>query len=497
MAEFFESLGPIGVILLNGIGAIAILLIGWIIARLIAGGVRRLLERTDIDNRISKALANDGQAPKYDVEDITARVVFWIIMLFVLVAVLQQLELPAVAQPINDLLEQVTTVYIPNLLGAALLGAVAWAIATALKFLTTRALNMARLDERLTEHAAIEEGEQVSVAQSLATAVFWFVFLLFLPPILTALGIEEVAAPVQDMFERALSFIPNILGAGLILLIGWFIARIIRQVVTNLLAAVGVDRFGENLNLTDERSISKLVGLFIYTFVLLFTIISALEELDIAAISDPATLMLSTIINTIPNIIGAVLVLTISYYIGRLVGNLVSDLLEGLGADTWPERIGIRWAGTVSVPQFVGYIILVSIMLFAAISSAELLGSEALSGIIATFASFIWQLVLALIILAIGLYLANLAKTVILTAGGARADLMASLARFAILILAGAMGLRQIGVAEDIVNLAFGILLGAVGIATALAFGLGSREVAGREVERLVRTLRKDDSPAE
>jgi hypothetical protein len=100
---------------------------------------------------------------------------------------------------------------------------------------------------------------------------------------------------------------------------------------------------------------------------------------------------------------------------------------------------------------------------------------------------------LALIILGIGIYLANLARSVVLSAGGENAAFMASVARVAILVLAGAMALRQLGIADDIVNLAFGILLGALAIAAALAFGLGSRDVAGREVERFVSSLRQDD----
>jgi hypothetical protein len=64
------------------------------------------------------------------------------------------------------------------------------------------------------------------------------------------------------------------------------------------------------------------------------------------------------------------------------------------------------------------------------------------------------------------------------------------IARGAILVFTGAMALRELGLAEDIVNLAFGLTLGAIAVAAALAFGLGSREIAGREVERMVQEAR-------
>ncbi|MGN6698012.1 MAG: hypothetical protein ACTHMR_07635, partial [Thermomicrobiales bacterium] len=69
-------------------------------------------------------------------------------------------------------------------------------------------------------------------------------------------------------------------------------------------------------------------------------------------------------------------------------------------------------------------------------------------------------------------------------------------AQAAILVLAGAMALRQMGVADDIINLAFGLLLGAVAVATAIAFGVGGREVAGRELARWVDAARQETLPA-
>ncbi|MEZ0471720.1 hypothetical protein [Luteimonas salinilitoris] len=61
---------------------------------------------------------------------------------------------------------------------------------------------------------------------------------------------------------------------------------------------------------------------------------------------------------------------------------------------------------------------------------------------------------------------------------------LARIARIAILGLVLAMGLRAMGIADDIVNLAFGLVLGAVAVAIALAFGLGGREAAGEVTRR-------------
>ena len=95
-------------------------------------------------------------------------------------------------------------------------------------------------------------------------------------------------------------------------------------------------------------------------------------------------------------------------------------------------------------------------------------------------------------ILVIGFWLANLAYEAIERASGERATGLAQVARFAILGLVIAMGLRAMGIADDIVNLAFGLTLGAIAVAVALSFGLGGREAAGRQMEHWLSKLRKE-----
>ena len=128
-------------------------------------------------------------------------------------------------------------------------------------------------------------------------------------------------------------------------------------------------------------------------------------------------------------------------------------------------------------------------MLLAAAEAANLLGLPTLGMRIAEFTIWGGQAIVALIIMAIGLFLANLARDVIKATGGNQANFTANLARIAILIFVVALALQQLGVAGETVNLAFGILLGAVAVATALAFGLGAREAAGKQVENWMSNL--------
>jgi hypothetical protein len=363
-------------------------------------------------------------------------------------------------------------------------------VATALRFLVIKGGALFKVDERLSKYAALKEEEQVTFTASLANAVYWFTLLLFLPSVLATLGIQQIAAPIQDVFNSIFGYIPNVLAAGVILLVGWFIARVVRQVVENLLKAIGADSAGQRAGLSEERSLSEIVGLVLYIFIFLVALVAALEALDIAAITVPTTEMLGTIINAIPNLIGAALVIVISYYIARLVANLVRDLLSGIGLDTVPEKLGIEWSLTTTLSQWVGYLILVAIMLFATTTAAELLNSDFLVEILTVFVGFFWKVVLAVVIFAIGLYFANLAYKAVMKTGMNQANFIGRTAQIAIVVFATAVALREIGVANEIINLAFGITLAALGLAIALAFGLGGKSIAEREVDGFLTKMR-------
>jgi hypothetical protein len=486
--EFFTQ--PLGSLILNLLIALLILIVGYIVARILGSITRRLLKRTSLDNRLAEWLSEPDEPRKFNVENVLASVVFWVVMLFVLVAFFDRLNLTGLASPISGFLDRLTTEFLPRLLAAGILLFIAWLVAMALRLLVVKGGALLKVDERLSKWAALKEDEQVTFTASLGVAVYWFTLLLFLPSVLAALGIQQIAAPIQSVFNEVFNYIPNVLAAGVIFLVGYFIARIIRQVVENLLKAIGTDSAGQRAGLSETRSLSEIVGLILYIFILLVTLIAALDALDISAITIPMTQMLNTIINVIPNLIGAALVLILAYYIGRLVANLVRDLLSGIGLDTVPEKLGVTWSGTTTLSQWVGYLLLLAIMLFATVSAAEILGSAALTEILNVFIAFFWKVVLGVIIFGIGLYFAQLAYNAVMKTGINQANFVGRLAQIAIVVFSAAIALREIGIANEIINLAFGITLLAIGLAVALSFGLGTQKIAERELDSFLTNMR-------
>jgi hypothetical protein len=302
------------------------------------------------------------------------------------------------------------------------------------------------------------------------------------------------------MTNKVLGFLPNIFAAGLILVVGWFIARIVQRIVTNLLAAIGADRLSEQVGLATvlgKQRLSGLLGLVVYVLILIPVLIATLDTLALEAITRPAANMLNTILGALPAIFAASLVVTIAYVVGRVVAGLVTNLLTDAGFNAILARLGLGKEpaeGERMPSEIVGYLVLVAILLFAAVEASRLLGFVLLADLVTQFTVFAGQVILGLIIFAIGLYLANLASKTVLASGVAQAGLLALAARVSILVLAGAMALRQMGLANEIINLAFGLLLGAIAVAVALAFGLGGREIAARELEEWLQSVKSKES---
>jgi hypothetical protein len=140
--------------------------------------------------------------------------------------------------------------------------------------------------------------------------------------------------------------------------------------------------------------------------------------------------------------------------------------------------VGEERAKSIEIEKWVGRGFFFLIMLFATIEAVDILGFAVLSGLIAQFLVFAGHVLLGLFIFAVGLYLANLAARTVKASSAAQAPLLAVAARVSILVLAGAMALRQMGLANEIITLAFGLLLGAIAVAVAIAFGIGGRDLA-------------------
>lgn len=466
----------------NIAGALAILILGWLIAVLARAGTMRLLELLSVNLRIREST---GQT--FDVEKGIAIGVFWVIILLTVIGVFNVLDLALVSNPFQILANQIFG-YLPRLIAGTILVLVAWMLATLLRAGVARLLAKTEWDEKLSAQAGMEP-----MSRNVGNVLFWLVVLLFIPAILGAYDLQGLLQPVQGMINKVLGLLPNVFAAFVIGFVGWLVANVMRGLVTNLLAAAGADRAGRTAGLDPSVQLSRVVGTLVFIFIFIPTLIAALDALQIEAVSRPATEMLGQILNAVPHMVAAALILVVTYYVAKFAAALVARLLNGMGFDTLPEKLGLEqvFTGKLSPSGLVGAVILFFAMLFATVEAANQLQFTQVRDVVTTFISFGGDVLLGAVILVVGFWLANLVHGAIVRSASPHAPGIARLARLAIIGVVIAMGLRAMGIADDIVNLAFGLVFGAAAVAVALSFGLGGREAAGKQMEYWLSRLRK------
>ena len=462
--------GPIGSI----IGAILIFIIGWLVALGIAALVRGVLSKVNLNQQMSSSTGKS-----YDLEGIISKIVFWFIFIIAIAGALSQLNLNSISTPFANMVNQVLT-FIPNIIAAIAVGVIGWVIATVVRTAINAALAKTSMDERLSAKAGVKP-----LSSTIADMVYWFILLIVLTMVLGQLQLNGLFAPLTNMVDKIFSFIPNILIAGVVFVVGYIIAKVVRGIVTNLVSTFDVQKLASKAGLSEQNSLPNIAGSLAFLVVIIPTIIAALNALQIDVIARPATNMLNKIMEALPNIFMAAAILIVTFYVVRMVANIIKGLLENTQVNQLPAKVGLEQTmGDKKISDLVGYAIIFFAMLFAAIAAADLLGFEPISAIITMFIAFGANIILGAVILFIGFWLANIIAGVV-ERSEQGSQFLANIVRVLIMGLVLAMGLKAMGIADSIVNLAFGLTLGAVAVAFALSFGLGGQEAAARFLRKM------------
>lgn len=497
-----------------------ILVIGWLCAILIGATVRAALRRTGVDDKLAQLLLGAERASRVDAAKWIGKAAYYVALLIVLVGFLQSLQLSTAAEPINELLGSVFA-FMPRLVGALGVLLVAWIAASLARKVLTAALARWGLEDRVARELGTERTEGAPpqvveaeppaagnavtvetqprfVERAVAEVAYWLILLLFIPAVLSTLELGGMLLPVRNMLDKVLGFLPNFASAAVILAAGWLLATVLRRIVTNVFAGAGIDRLSQRVGLDKPmrgRPLSNVFGVLVYVLVLIPVAVGALNALELEAITTPASSMLQKFLLALPAILGGALVVFLAYVAGRLLSGVVRALLEGGGFDNILTRIGLTKPvnPSASPSRVVGGLVMLAVLFFGAIEGSRLLGFETLAAIITDIATLGGQILLGLAVFGFGLFFGQLADGAIRSSGIAQAKTLASAARGAILVLAGAMGLQQMGIGEEIIELTFAFGLGGVAIAGALAFGLGGRDAAAKTIENLKKSMRESE----
>ncbi|MBU9889258.1 MAG: mechanosensitive ion channel [Candidatus Omnitrophica bacterium] len=480
MEKLLDSLqGSLGASLPGVVGALVILVLGWIVAWVVKTVLKKTLRLCKLNDHVK------SKEKSIDVENGIATGGYYFVLMMVVLAVFNQLRLEIVAGPIRQLLDKIFA-FVPNLIGGGLLVLLAWLLARIGKKVCSGFLGATGIDRK------VQTGS-TPVSHALGEVVYWLVLVLFLPAILGVFELQGLLAPVQSMVTKITDVIPDVLAAAVIIVVGWFVAKVLRELVSNLLTAAGLNHFGEKAGFRGGMSLSAVIGLVVYFLVLIPAIVAGLNALNMSVIANPATQMLGAVMAAVPNIFAAVAIVTIVYLVAKPVTGLISQLLQGMGFDRFPRAVGFVSAPAPDVgtspSQWAGKVAFFFMMLFATVEAANRLGFDKVSEVITSMIQFGGQVLMGSVIIAVGLWLSNIVHASMNQAAGGN-HAMSGLVRVVILGLVLAMGLRAMGLANDIVNLAFGLTLGAAAVAFALAFGLGGREAAGKQMDYWLRNFR-------
>lgn len=487
MQEFFEQIWQmiLDSRLLSIVGAILLLLIGWLTASILSRKVSRLIRTLSP----KAAMLPDGTpAPMDQADTLAGKVIYVIVMLFTVLGCFSILRLDAAATPLQEFIGTIAQ-YVPNIAGAVILAIAAWIIAGIVRVITKAAVLKSRLHERLANQTG---KDPEATAEYTAKTMYYTVFLFFLPAILNALKIYGITAPLQSMFEKVITYIPNLAAAAAILLVGLWVAGIIRRAVAGLVVISQIDAFGEKIGVSKlfgNGGIAAMAGVVCYVLVAIPVVISSLTALKIDALSNSVTGFFNKLLNATGDVIGAALIIFAAVLAGSFVSALVTQLVSALGFDRLMSGILRKdCSGSVTPSAVAGKLTFVAIIMLAVLSACEIMGFSQLAQLIRTFAAFGGNILLSIAVLLIGIWLANVAADAL---AGKCGGMMISAVRICVIIFTAAIAVGNLNIGDSIVQIAFALILGAVCVAGAIAFGIGGREAAAKLLNDWVEKIRK------
>ncbi len=403
-------------------------------------------------------------------------------------------------------------IWTPRIIAALIILVIGWAIARAVKWGVAKLVNKTPLAIHANEPNA-NPRNPTTIGAQVGDAAYWVVLLIALFLATQPLGLAGATGPLGDMLQGFGTAIPRIIGAALIFFLGYVLAKVAKKAVEAVITASHVERFSTHVGATtptDPTMLPRTIGGIVFALIIIPVSIAALDTLNIAAISQPATAMLRIILDAIPHVIAAGMILAVAYVIAKFASRLLTQFLATTGFDRTIGSIGIfgntenRELGSTSQstgPSFVpsktvGTGAFVAILIFGLMEAFRQLNFAYGSQIMAEVLTLFGQVVFGAIIIFASVVIARFVAHAIERNGDHGTRVAAPVVRIAIIVLGTAIGLRFMGLADDIINLAFGLLLGAIAVAFALAFGLGGRDAAGNAVKRMLDGAKSTDDRA-
>jgi len=386
----------------------------------------------------------------------------------------------------------------PKILIAILILIATWIVARAVKWILQKAIDRT---PALRKHTT--GGPNETVGHQLGTIAKLIIWLVGIMAALQFLGFPQILAPINELVTEIFAFLPRLIGAGLIFFVGLILARIVKQLAETALTAINIDGLLARIGIGDtsgtvrtdpaavppgatpgatRASIARAVGVLLYALIIIPIAIGALQVLGIEAISGPATAMLNEILAAIPRVLAAALWIGIAFLAARFLKTIIEAILPPTGFDQAIKSTGVL-PGNATPSRIVANIAMIAIILAASIEAAKQLGGGTIAIFLAQVTELGGKVIFGTLIIVVGIFLARIVANLV-GSGTGEGSFAQTIVRYAIIALFTAIGLTFMGLADAIVMMAFGLILGSAAVATAIAFALGGREAAARILER-------------
>ncbi|WP_430908455.1 mechanosensitive ion channel [Maribacter sp. 2-571] len=380
-------------------------------------------------------------------------------------------------------LTEATGDFLPNTLAALAILVIGWLIARFIKRLITKLIKRTKVDEKLGT-------DKITLSKFIGKLVYFLLMIFVFMLVLEKLGMTNVLEPVKNLLDSFLTYIPNIIGAGLVTYVGYMLATIVSELVG--LSGETLQKFVPKLRLPENLDLVGILKKVVFIFIFIPLLIAALNILNMEAISEPATKMLEQFFAAIPKILVAVLIMMFFVIGGRFVTQLLRELLQSLQLNKLFKNMNLgNLSSTVDISNIVANIAYFFIIIFGLMTAIEKLEFVRLTEVLNTVTGIAGNVLFGLVILLLGNWIATLAHQAM---AKHNSGFIASIVRVCILALFLAMGLKTMGIGDNIINLAFGITLGTVAVTIALSFGLGGRAAAGKQMERILAKFNSTDN---
>lgn len=379
---------------------------------------------------------------------------------------------------------------LPTVLGMIILILVALIIASVVRKLTIKALNKANIGGQLTKwHIATSEEQVPSIIKNIGQFAYFLALLFFMPVILAGLNLGDAVAPITNMFDKFFAFIPNLIAAGLILFVGTFFCNFIKTLVAGALNRVDFNGLyakatgQKTAGSFDSKKIIDALALVVYVLIFVPILTLALETLNITSLSQPIVSILNQVIGIIPNILVAGVLVAVGTFVAKLVGNLLENLLQPTGIDNYSKFLSFKGEETVRLSTVVASVIRGILLIFFFVQALQVLNLEVLNTVGNAIIAYLPSLISSGLILAVAIIGGNILSSFLKEVTGSQA--IANAVRYGLLVFAAFMALDQLKFAQNIVQSTFTLVLGAAAVAFALAFGLGGRDWAAKQLDKL------------